>query len=66
MGDLSPSPPVRIEPSSPGEDRNARERSAPKPIKPVAAMRNHPPTPDVDFEAEELNKDEKHKLDERA
>jgi hypothetical protein len=62
VGDLSPSPPVRIEAPSAGEERNTRDRLATKPIKPVAAVRNEPVTPDVDLDT----KEDKHQLDERA
>ena len=67
MADISPSSPVRIEPSSPGEDRDTREKRAPRHVKTQAASRtDDPPEVDVDFGPEDLNRDDKHKLDERA
>jgi hypothetical protein len=62
VGDLSSSPPVRIEAPSGGEERNSRDRIVQKPIKPAVVARNEPPALDVDIET----KEEKHKLDERA
>jgi hypothetical protein len=61
VGDLSPSPPVRIEAPSAGEEQNTRDRLAPKPLKPVVAHKK-PVAPDVDLDT----KEEKHQLDERA
>jgi hypothetical protein len=67
MGDITPSSPVRIEPSSSGEDRDARERRPLRQVKPLAAARHEDsPDVDVDFGSEDLNRDDKHKLDERA
>jgi hypothetical protein len=62
VGDLSPSPPVRIEAPSAGEERNARGRLASKPPKRVVVAPKEPVAPDVDLDS----KEEKHQLDERA
>jgi hypothetical protein len=61
MADFTSSPPVRIEASTAGEERSARDGRALKPAKPVVASRNDPKPPDI-----ELEKEEKHQLDERA
>jgi len=64
VGDLSPAPPVRIEATTGNEKQSARERTmAPSPRVPRLATTTPepPPVPDI-----ELEKDEKHQLDERA
>jgi len=58
MENLSPS---RIQPLSPGEEKNRETERQRKPEKPLAARANAPATPLVEAENEE-----KHSLDERA
>ena len=64
MGDLSPAPPVRVEAATGNEKQSARERQTAvlaRVPKPVIKAAEPPPVPDLDLE-----KDEKHQLDERA
>jgi len=58
MENLSPS---RIQPLSPGEEKNRETERPRKPEKPLATRANAPVTPLVEAE-----NDEKHELDERA
>jgi hypothetical protein len=62
--DLSPSMAGRVEASSSNEGRNPRDTRPPKlakPLKPSSGLPTGSQTPSVD-----LDKDEKHQLDERA
>jgi hypothetical protein len=64
MADLSPSMPGRVEASSSNEERSPRDSRTLKPTKlpkPSVASQNGSDPPSVD-----LDKDEKHQLDERA
>lgn len=61
MGDLSSSPPARIEASTAGKERGENDRRATKSPKPVPVLRKEPEPPELD-----VSNEERHQLDERA
>jgi len=60
MENLSPS---RIQPLSPGEEKNTDDRRPLKKARSQPVLRGAPPPPRVDLE---VDKEEEHQLDERA
>jgi hypothetical protein len=67
VGDLISSPPARIEASTAGEERGARDGRTLKSPKLATALRKDAKPPEIELDpGVELEKEERHKLDERA